>query len=65
VVDALEAADNTTAGTVERGFMIIRRYECIGRVIKFDSKQKKKPVSYMHGNGDLRERWYVFSSCDS
>jgi hypothetical protein len=39
-VDALEAADGSTAGMVEGGFIL--RAECTSRVIKFDSKRNKK-----------------------
>jgi hypothetical protein len=40
-VDALEAADDgKTARMVEGGFIF--RAECTSRIIKFDSKQKKK-----------------------
>jgi hypothetical protein len=41
-VDAFGAADRMRAGAEEGGFIL--RYECISRVIKFDSKQTK-PLS--------------------
>jgi hypothetical protein len=39
-VDAFGAADRLRAGAEEGGFIL--RYECMSRVIKFDSKQNKK-----------------------
>jgi hypothetical protein len=39
-VDALEAADRIWAGTVEGGFILDS--ECRSRIIKLDSKKKKK-----------------------
>jgi hypothetical protein len=45
-VDAFEAADRMRAGTVEGGFIL--RDECISRIIKFDSKQKKQKTKDVH-----------------
>jgi hypothetical protein len=46
-VDALEAAQETTTGMLEGGFMLSA--ECTSRVIKFHSKQK--PLLLPHGLG--------------
>jgi hypothetical protein len=47
-VDAFGAADRMRTGEAEGGFIL--RYECISRVIKFDSKQTKHFYSSHSGS---------------